>query len=186
MDRQTVKKKSISCFRFVILILSCAILTTSCGGNSFFSEMQKDVVNLTDVFSFDPEPGQQKMLRGPDEVIEQECANKRLPFMQIVKYELEPYPVEAGSTLKRRVIYTFCPRKSGRVSQGTLTTRLYLDNKLLTSSARNDFTVRSGSWLHIATLDVPGNAASGLYVMEIEFDGREAPFKRRENFVVTQ
>ncbi len=157
--------KKVGLFLFLVFLVSCAPV---------YWELKKSL----------REPGE-KLLAHPDKVWQEyACAQQKLPFIKIIKYEILPPKLYPGEELNQHFEYVFCPAKPAQVLSGTLYRRIYFKGHIIFEDKTPEFELKPGKWAVDAFIRVPPEAKPGVYFLEVFFKASKFTFKKGQNFVV--
>lgn len=128
-------------------------------------------------------PGDQQMCRAANRA----CDGRPTPDFSIDEMWIEPYTVHGGDSVIRRIVYTYCPSKTGQIAHGTLEASIYLDQREVISNRRVGFALMPGQHVYDAEIQVPRSAEPGIYMLVTRLDGiSNASFKRPLVFKVVR
>jgi hypothetical protein len=112
------------------------------------------------------------------------CASQKLPWFKLETLEVWPKRLEAGKSLGYRMGYVLCTDGPTDVVTGKLETRIVFRGKPVLREPEESYDLRPGRWVVDVFVNVPPNAADGLYALELEFKGSGVKFERSETFAV--
>jgi hypothetical protein len=126
------------------------------------------------------EPGQE-LVDLPTKIERQyDCDEKKLPFFQLEKNELNPIRVHPGEEFNHRMVYAMCPENPTDVIEGILVTRIHFKGKPIVSETLNPFEIKPGRWIIDAFIALPENAEVGVYALELRFTSKTSEIEIRE------
>lgn len=127
------------------------------------------------------------MLAFPEQVArEYGCAERKLPYFSIERSEIVPPRVHAGGEFNHRLVTVLCPAHPTEVASGRLSEGIRFHGRLVHHEVREGFEIRPGRWVQDAFVELPPDAASGVYAYELRFDSPEVSFERSWSFVVEE
>ncbi|MFO8084900.1 MAG: hypothetical protein R6U27_11345 [Desulfobacterales bacterium] len=112
------------------------------------------------------------------------CADQQTPYFMVEQYQVIPVLVRAGDFFSQRMIYSLCTNRRGDEILGNLHTRIYFRGKPIMTDVDSNYAMKPGKWRIDRIIDIPMEAASGVYSIEIEFYSPNLQFIQQENFVV--
>lgn len=129
-------------------------------------------------------PGE-RLASFPEEVTaEFACAKKKLPWLFVERQELWPKRVRAGAELGHRLVYVLCTAAPTEVVPGKFETRIVHRSNAVVLESLPNYDLRPGRWIIDFFVQVPPDAAQGVYALEVAFEGAALKFVREETFAV--
>ena len=129
------------------------------------------------------EPGEQIVTMPTLVAAQYKCSKRRLPFLKLEKSQLEPDRMPPGSRINHRFTYVMCPSKLSEVIEGTLYTQIHYKGKAVyTKKIRRE--MLPGRWVVDAFIQLPDQAAPGVYALETRFESRKGRFVVHKDFIV--
>ena len=129
-------------------------------------------------------PGE-RLAEFPEQVsAEYNCANQKLPWFKLEKFEVWPKHLEAGQELGHRLVYSLCTANPTAVVTGKLETRIIYRGEPVKLDTDAKYDLRPGRWVVDVMVAVPATAPTGLYALELEFKGAGVKFNQSETFAV--
>ncbi len=126
------------------------------------------------------EPGQE-LVDLPGKIERQyDCDEKKLPFFQLEKNQLNPIRVHPGGEFNHRMVYAMCPENPTDVIEGVLVTRIHFKGKPIVSETLDPFEIKPGRWIVDAFIALPENAEVGVYALELRFTSKTSEIKIHE------
>jgi hypothetical protein len=121
----------------------------------------------------------------PEQVsAEYNCANQKLPWFKLEKFEVWPKRLEAGGELGHRLVYSLCTVNPTAVVTGKLETRIIFRGEAIVRDTDAKYDLRPGRWVVDVMVTVPATAPAGVYALELEFKGGGVKFNSSETFAV--
>jgi hypothetical protein len=112
------------------------------------------------------------------------CGQSSVPFAKVERNIVKPRRVPAGSNLLHRLVYAVCMQEPSGIARGTLSRKVYLNERLVAKDVEEGFEVKAGRTLVDRIIDVPANAQPGLYMIRVEFNGGRVEFQGSQSFEV--
>jgi hypothetical protein len=116
---------------------------------------------------------------------EYHCDKRPLPFFEFEESELVPRRMKPGSEFNQRIVYVLCPDRPTGVVAGRLHTRVLFEGETILEEVV-DQKLRPGRWILDHFIQLPDDAAPGVYAMDIHFESREGDLEDRVDFVVKE
>lgn len=126
------------------------------------------------------EPGQELVDLPPKIQRQYDCDEKKLPFFQLEKNELNPLRVHPGGEFNHRMVYVMCPENPTDVIEGILVTRIHFKGKPIVSETLDPFEIKPGRWIVDAFIALPENAEVGVYALELRFTSKTSEIEIHE------
>jgi hypothetical protein len=129
-------------------------------------------------------PGR-KLVRLPDDVWKAEdCDTRSLPYVRLDDSQVTPKTVKPGEKVVYTLTYISCvPHQPGYIL-GTFDTAVYADRRLQTRRSDESYPVETGQWVVNTAINVPENAAPGLYNVVAKIKAYDALVEDRIGFNV--
>ncbi len=115
---------------------------------------------------------------------EYQCSQKKLPYIEITKYEVLPPELLPGEEINQHFEYIMCPKFPAQVIQGVLYRRIYYKGQVIFEDITKDFEFKPGKWAVDAFITVPPSAPAGVYYLSMEFKSPKFKIKKGQDFVV--
>jgi len=129
-------------------------------------------------------PGE-KLANVPDEVwSEYKCGEQKLPLFRLEQTELVPQRVTAGDDVNHRMVYALCPTEPTEVVEGTLQTRILFKGKPVVRDADGHYEIKPGRWVVDTFIQIPPQAETGIYSVEVQFVSETVTFREERSFAV--
>jgi len=129
-------------------------------------------------------PGE-KLRTLPGEVwSEYKCGEQKLPVFRLEATELVPPRVTAGEDVNHRMVYALCPTEPTEVIAGTLQTRILFKGKPLLRDADGHYEIKPGRWVVDTFIQIPPQAETGIYSVEVQFVSETVNFREERSFAV--
>jgi hypothetical protein len=112
------------------------------------------------------------------------CDRRPLPFFAIESSEIVPPRVAPGGEFNHRFVTVLCPAQPTEVEVGQLVEGIRYRGRLLHGETRERFEIRPGRWVLDAFVELPPNAAPGVYAYELRFESARLAFEESWSFVV--
>ncbi len=129
-------------------------------------------------------PGE-KSLALPEAVwAEYGCANLRRPFIKVETNELIPPRLKPGGQFNHRLVYAMCSNERADEVLGKRYTRIYFKNRPVFNDVDESYAIKPGRWRVDIFIDLPEDAETGLYTLEVRFRSRCLRFRENHNFRV--
>jgi hypothetical protein len=116
---------------------------------------------------------------------EYDCAKKRLPWLAVERSELIPPKLAAGGEFTHRLVYAMCPQRPTAVDSGDLVIRIWHKGRTIHVDRDHGYEIWPGRWQIDTFVQVPRDAAAGVYAYELAYRGRSLRFARRDSFLVS-
>jgi hypothetical protein len=135
----------------------------------------------------------QRALRSPGERLESvpddvwaqyKCGEQKLPWFRLEQTELVPQRVTAGDDVNHRMVYALCPTEPTEVVTGTLQTRILFKGKPLLRDADGHYEIKPGRWVVDTFIQIPPQAETGIYSVEVQFASDSVNFREERSFAV--
>ncbi len=155
-------------------VWACAMLALASGCAGVVAEARKSL----------RAPGEQ--LRELPEAVaaEYDCADKVLPHLEIEGSELLPERLRPGEELNHRLIYALCPTEPTEVVRGNLETRIRHKGEAFVIDRITGYELKPGRWVIDAFIELPTDAETGVYALEVAFQSPELSFEESITFAV--
>jgi hypothetical protein len=129
-------------------------------------------------------PGE-KLASVPDEVwSEYKCDEQKLPVFHLEKTQLVPQRVTAGENVNHRIVYALCPTEPTLVIEGKLETRILFKGKPVLRDADGHYEIKPGRWVVDTFIQIPPQAETGIYSVEVQFVSESVTFREERSFAV--
>ena len=129
-------------------------------------------------------PGE-RLTSVPDDVwSEYKCGEQKLPLFRLEQSELVPQRVTAGEDVNHRIVYALCPTEPTAVIEGTLQTRILFKGKPLSRDADGHYEIKPGRWVVDTFIQIPPQAETGIYSVEVQFMSETVSFREERSFAV--
>lgn len=129
------------------------------------------------------EPGQE-LVDLPTKIERQyDCDERKLPFFQLEKNELNPIRVHPGGEFNHRIVYVMCPENPTEVIEGALVTRIHFKGEPIVSETLDPFEVKPGRWIVDAFIALPEDAEVGVYALELRFTSEISEIEIHEDII---
>jgi len=129
-------------------------------------------------------PGE-KLRTVPDDVwSEYKCSEQKLPLFRLEQTELVPQRVTAGDDVNHRLVYALCPTEPTEVIEGTLQTRILFKGKPVLRDADGHYEIKPGRWVVDTFIQIPTQAETGIYSVQVEFVSQTVNFREERSFAV--
>jgi len=129
-------------------------------------------------------PGE-KLRTVPDDVwSEYKCSEQKLPLFRLEQTELVPQRVTAGDDVNHRLVYALCPTEPTEVIEGTLQTRILFKGKPVLRDADGHYEIKPGRWVVDTFIQIPPQAETGIYSVQVEFVSQTVNFREERSFAV--
>jgi hypothetical protein len=129
-------------------------------------------------------PGE-KLETLPDAVWrEYACATHSLPLFRLERNELLPERVEAGNDVNHRMVYVLCPSEPTAVIHGALQTRILFRGRPIVRETDADYEIKPGRWVVDTFIQIPPQAETGIYSVEVSFESGGVRFRDELSFAV--
>jgi hypothetical protein len=129
------------------------------------------------------EPGEQLATFPGSVADEYDCAQRRLPFIEVEQAEIIPSRVRAGGRLNHRFVYVMCPERASGVIEGTLYTSILFKGKTVHSDDVQ-WELQPGRWVVDSFISLPGLAKPGMYALSARFESQRGGFSFQSDFLV--
>jgi hypothetical protein len=129
-------------------------------------------------------PGE-KLASVPDDVwAEYKCSEQKLPLFRLEESQLVPQRVTAGEDVNHRIVYALCPTEPTAVIEGTLQTRILFKGKPVSRDADGHYEIKPGRWVVDTFIQIPPQAETGIYSVEVQFVSETVSFREERSFAV--
>ncbi len=112
------------------------------------------------------------------------CDDRKLPHFQIETNELIPPLVKPGGEFNHRFTYALCPVRPTEVVSGRLDTKILYKGKPIYRETNEAYELLPGRWRLDTFVEIPENAAPGVYSYQMEFTNKALKFERGLTFLV--
>jgi len=112
------------------------------------------------------------------------CGEQELPFFQIETNELIPPRVKPGGEFNHRIIYALCPARPTEVVSGRLDLQILYKGKPIYRETDDAYEFLPGRWRVDTFVEIPPNAAPGVYSYRMDFASAPFQFERGLTFLV--
>ncbi|HBZ70186.1 MAG TPA: hypothetical protein DEP35_10805 [Deltaproteobacteria bacterium] len=129
-------------------------------------------------------PGEELVTMPADVWSEYKCGEQRLPFFRLEQTELIPERVTAGDDVNHRMVYALCPTEPTAVIEGTLQTRILFKGKPVARDANDAYDIKPGRWVVDTFIQIPPQAETGIYSVEVQFLSQTVNFREERSFAV--
>jgi hypothetical protein len=130
-------------------------------------------------------PPGEKLAALPERVADEYgCARVTRPFVRLERVEVVPDRVRAGGAVNHRLVYALCPARTTDVVRGALVTRVLYAGQTLMSDRQPRYELKPGRWIVDATIEIPATARTGVYAIEVQFEGSSVRFRGERAFAV--
>jgi hypothetical protein len=135
----------------------------------------------------------QRSLRSPGEKLatvpadvwsEYKCGEQKLPLFRLEQTQLVPERVTAGDDVNHRMVYALCPTEPTEVIEGTLQTRILFKGKPVVRDADGHYEIKPGRWVVDTFIQIPPQAETGIYSVEVQFLSETVNFREERSFAV--
>ncbi len=131
-------------------------------------------------------PGE-KLASVPDEVwSEYDCAAQALPVFKLEDAQLVPDRVSAGENVNHRLVYALCPTEPTTVIEGALSTRILHKGRPVVRQTDAHYEIKPGRWVVDTFIQIPREAETGIYSVEVQFESEKVSFREERSFAVEQ
>lgn len=129
-------------------------------------------------------PGEKLETLPSDVWSEYNCAEQKLPFFRLEETELVPQRVMAGEDVNHHMVYALCPTEPTAVIEGTLQTRILFKGKPLVRDSDGAYDIKPGRWVVDTFIQIPPQAETGIYSIEVQFLSQPVNFREERSFAV--
>ena len=158
--------------RSVVWVVALCILASGCA-------------NLIDSTRMNLRQPGERLRDLPDSVAEQyACSERALPHVEIESNELLPKRLRPGGELNHRLIYALCPKSPTDVVRGRLQTLIRHRGEAFVIEEIDDYELKPGRWVIDAFIELPKDAESGVYALEVVFLSKGLKFEKSVTFAV--
>ncbi|MGQ0793228.1 MAG: hypothetical protein ACT4NX_03975 [Deltaproteobacteria bacterium] len=128
-------------------------------------------------------PGE-KMSSSPEDTAKRyACAFGRQNRLIVEEVDAVPDRISAGDEINQRIRYAFCPAKPSGTERGRITRSiLYRGQTVFEDTGVYEF--KPGTWTVDAFIEVPTQAKSGVYAVEVSISYSQDNIRRSNSFVV--
>jgi len=129
-------------------------------------------------------PGEELATLPTDVWSEYNCDEQKLPFFRLEQTELVPQRVVAGEDVNHHMVYALCPTEPTAVIEGTLQTRILFKGKPLVRDSDGQYDIKPGRWVVDTFIQIPPQAETGIYSVEVQFLSQTVNFREERSFAV--
>ncbi len=167
-----------------VLISFLSMINSGCA--AVFERMDRTAYKVKNIqekiFRSIREPGE-KIIVSPEKTSENySCPPGRTTFI-LEQAETIPGTVSPGNEINHRIRYAMCPYARSGVLRGEII-RAVSHNGIRLFRDVTDYGFKPGTWTVDAFIQVPDDAESGLYTLELILNYNQKTIKRTNEFVV--
>jgi hypothetical protein len=82
------------------------------------------------------------------------------------------------------MVYALCPTEPTAVIEGTLQTRILFKGKPVARDANDAYDIKPGRWVVDTFIQIPPQAETGIYSVEVQFLSQTVNFREERSFAV--